>query len=514
MLFHPLSPESRRAISGFFVPVAPSFARTRDEGQEHPPACYRQTENHHFVTNWRVFMRFATLALLVVTLFSSGVARRQDNQPSLPATDAGKHVAAHLQAFNASEEKSMSEFFLAHTAKEALQRNPVEQRVSRFRQMKQRLGSLTLVKVLDASETLVSALLRTKDGGLVQLDYEFEPNSPHGLLGIRVQDVEDAPRIQPTVKPSGSITEALTATEGLLDSLAQADEFSGVALVASNGKVIFEKAYGFADRDTKVPNRIDTKFNLGSINKTFTAMAIQQLAAEGKLSLTDPIGKYLPDYPNKSAAERVTIQHLLDMTSGIGDFFGERYMAAAKEKLRTIKNYFPLFADKPLEFEPGARRRYSNGGYVVLGAIIEQTSGQDYYTYVREHIFKPAGMTETDSFEKDKTVPNRAVGYTREGQAASGPRQSNYSTLPARGSSAGGGFSTVHDLLNYVTALQEGKLKTREAQGGLGIAGGAPGMNACIEWNPRLKHVVIVLSNYDPPSAESVAGQISLLLPH
>jgi CubicO group peptidase (beta-lactamase class C family) len=458
-------------------------------------------------------MRFVTIALFLLAASLSTFGRQQEIQPALPATDAGNHVAAYLQAFNSSDENAMREFFVLHTAKDALQQTSVEQRVSRFRQMKQRLESLKLMKVLDSSPTLVSALLQRKDGGLVQLDYEFEPNPPHGLLGIRVQDVEGGQREQPTIKPMANEAQALDAAGSLLDSLVKSDEFSGVVLVAKNGTPVFERAYGFADRDHKKANRVDTKFNLGSINKSFTAIAIQQLASSGKLSLKDPIGKYLPEYPNKIAAEKVTIQHLLDMASGIGDFFGERFQTIQKEQLRSIKSYLPLFADKPLEFEPGTKRRYSNGGFVVLGAIIEKASGQDYYTYVREHIFAPAGMSETESFEKDKEVTNRALGYTREGSAANEIRQSNYSTLPARGSSAGGGYSTAHDLLKYVRALQERKLVSREAEGGFGIAGGSPGVNACVEWNPKNTYAVIVLSNYDPPSAENVARQIGLWLP-
>jgi D-alanyl-D-alanine carboxypeptidase len=457
-------------------------------------------------------MRFATAALLLIAALTSAFSRQEQRGPTLPDSDAGTHVAAYIQAFNSPNEQAMREFFPAHTAKDALQQTPAEQRLSRFRQMKQRLGSLTLTKVVNSSPVLVSALFQTREAGVVQLDFEFEQNPPHGLLGIRVQDVESGPPVQPAIKPMANEAQALEATRSLLDSLVKADEFSGVVLVAKHGMPVFEKACGLADRDRKRTNHMDTKFNLGSINKSFTATAIDQLATAGKLSLNDPIGKYLPDYPNKTAAEKVTVQHLLDMTSGIGDFFGERYQSTPKEKLRTIRSYLPLFADMPLEFEPGAKRRYSNGGYVVLGAIIENATGQDYYSYVLEHIFKPAAMTETESFEKDKEVPNRALGYTREGSAANVPRQSNYATLPARGSSAGGGYSTAYDLLKYVVALQNGTLTSREAQGGFGIAGGSPGVNACVEWNPKDGYAVIVLSNYDPPSAESVARQIRLWL--
>jgi CubicO group peptidase (beta-lactamase class C family) len=452
------------------------------------------------------------LYLLILVCFPA-FSQPKDALVNLPATPLGQHVQAYLRAFNSSDENAMREFFLLHTAKDALQQTPVEQRLSRFRQMKQRLGSLKLMKVVDSSPTLVSAVFQSRDAGLVQLDFEFEPNPPHGLVGIRVQDVEDGLREQPAIKPMANETQALDAARSLIDSLVKADEFSGVVLVARNGTPVFEKAYGYADRERNISNRIDTKFNLGSINKSFTATAIHQLAFDGKVLLNDPIGKYLSDYPNKIAAEKVTIQQLLDMTSGIGDFFGERYQATQKENLRTVDSYLPLFADKPLEFEPGAKRRYSNGGYVVLGAIIERTSGQDYYTYVREYIFKPAGMSETESFEKDKEVPNRALGYTRDRLAADAQRQSNYSTLPARGSSAGGGYSNAHDLLKFIVALKDGKLKSPDAEGGFAIAGGSPGVNACVEWNPKSEYSVIVLSNYDPPSAKTVARQIGLWLP-
>ena len=159
-------------------------------------------------------------------------------------------------------------------------------------------------------------------------------------------------------------------------------------------KPIFEKAYGLANKETNTPNKTDTKFNLGSINKIFTRIAIGQLVQQGKISFDDKLGKYLPDYPNKDAAEKVTIRHLVTMKSGIGDFFGDKFTAMPKDKLRKNSDFIPLFADKPLAFEPGTNEQYSNGGYILLGAIIEKVSGKSYYDYVRENIFKPAGMIE------------------------------------------------------------------------------------------------------------------------
>ncbi len=252
------------------------------------------------------------------------------------------------------------------------------------------------------------------------------------------------------------------------------------------------------------------------MNKSFTQVAIAQLAAQGKLSMNDPIKKFLPDYPNKDAAEKVTVEQLVTMSSGIGDFFNERYESTPKSQLNSIGAYMPLFADKPLMFEQGTKRAYSNGGYVVLGAIIEKASGMDYYAYVRKYIFEPLGMTRTDSYEKDAADEDIALGYTKHGgDGKNAAWRPNFDKLPQKGSSAGGGYSTAADLLRYTQALAAPSVVPEAFEGrhGLGIAGGTEGVNAALEWNPANGYAIIVLSNYDPPSAEKAAQHIRALLP-
>jgi D-alanyl-D-alanine carboxypeptidase len=431
----------------------------------------------------------------------------QQAEVPLPQTQAGKQVEAYIKAYNAGE-PAMREFFVQHSAKEAPQNIPLEVRLSRYRQMHDQLGSLELRKVVESRNNFVSIIVRGSSGQLAKLEFQFEPAEPFGLIGIRVEDVESED-VQANPKKDNS--ELIEAIKEYAQKISRADEFSGVILVAQNDKPLFEEAYGYADREKKIPNRLDTKFNIGSINKSFTKLAVRQLVKQGKVSLDDPIKKFLPDYPNKEAAAKVTVRHLLEMTSGIGDFFGDRYKSTPKEKIRSLKDYLPLFADKPLEFEPGTKNRYSNGGYVVLGLIIEKASGEDYYLYVREHIFKPAGMLDSESYEKDASVPNLALGYTRDGSSW----KPNYETLPGRGSSAGGGYSTAADLLKYTIALKEGKLgeTDEEALGGFSIAGGAPGLNASLEWNPRSGYTIVVMSNFDPPSSVHVTRQIRSWLP-
>jgi CubicO group peptidase (beta-lactamase class C family) len=192
----------------------------------------------------------------------------------------------------------------------------------------------------------------------------------------------------------------------------------------------------------------------------FTSIAIAQLVEQSKLSLDDPIAKHLTDYPNREAATKVTVRHLLTHTSGLADYFNDNFMKASRDRFRTIADYFPLFVKEPLQFEPGTRFRYSNAGFMVLGAIVQRASGMDYFDYVREHIYKPAGMINTDAYELDTDVPNLAVGYIRdEEDRPGGPAVKNNIFLHViKGGPAGGGYSTVEDLHRFANALREGKL--------------------------------------------------------
>jgi CubicO group peptidase (beta-lactamase class C family) len=333
--------------------------------------------------------------------------------------------------------------------------------------------------------------------------------------------------------------------ETYLDQLVAADRFSGTILLAKDGVPFFKKAYGLASKGYNVPNRLDTKFNLGSMNKMFTSVAIAQLAEQGKLAYTDTIGKLLPDYPNKDVAAKVTVHHLLTHTSGIGNYFNSKFMEASKDRFRTINDYFPLFVNDPLQFEPGARWQYSNAGFMVLGAIVEKVSGQNYFDYVREHIYKPAGMTDTDAYEMDSDTPNMATGYTLmtpTGPSPDGKRRTNLFLHSFKGGPAGGGFSTVEDLFRFATALTghkllsqkytdiitTGKVKSGGDEGSqyaygfedarlngqreIGHGGGFPGINSELRIFPDLGYTVAVMANYDPPTASRVAERVGKLL--
>jgi len=299
-------------------------------------------------------------------------------------------------------------------------------------------------------------------------------------------------------------------SEARVDSLANAQQFSGVILVARNGTPLVERAYGMADREAGRANNLETSFNLGSINKLFTGIAIRQLAAAGKLNIDSSLSRAWPDYPNQDAAPKVTIRQILEHRSGIqGNIFAPP-AGKTRHDVVTLQDYFELFKNEPLQFEPGSRQQYSNAGYIVLGLLIERLSGENYYEYVRRHIYEPAGMTQTGSWRVDRWPANTALGYTRGAQDAppDAPVKRNTDFLPGKGSSAGGGYSTAHDLLAFLNALRKHKVANAPEAGMVGIAGGAPGLNAAVEGDLPGGYDVIVLANLDPPAAERVARLI------
>lgn len=295
-----------------------------------------------------------------------------------------------------------------------------------------------------------------------------------------------------------------------LDSLSAADEFSGVVVLARAGSPVFQHAYGYADREKRVPNRVDTGFNLGSINKVFTQIAVRQLAAAGKLDLDSTLAKYWPDYPNPDVARRVTIRQILQMRSGIqGDIFASP-TGGTRHDIRHNRDYLQLIAKEPLAFEPGTQQQYSNAGYVVLGLLVERLSGEDYYDYVRRHIYEPAGMTRTAAFPVDSLPGNTAIGYTRtdaNGDSAALPWHRNTALLPGRGSSAGGGYSTADDLLRFLAGIRAARIPGARSAG-LGVAGGAPGINSTLDGDLPGGYDLAVMTNLDPPAAMRVARMV------
>jgi D-alanyl-D-alanine carboxypeptidase len=386
-----------------------------------------------------------------------------------------------------------------------------------------------------AGQTVRLRLASTDNGGPLRV----------GVDNIRFRRIGEADgRVErlTTPRPSSALdlvlqrltqADALAALADHAEERAQAGEFAGAVLVARHGKILLQDAWGRADRKAGTANTPATRFRIGSMNKMFTAVATLQLAEAGKLKLDDPIGQHLPGYPNKQVAARVTVRHLLTHTGGTGDIFGPQF-DQHRLQLREHRDYLKLYGSRGLSFEPGARFEYSNYGFVLLGALIEQVSGESYDDYVGDHVFRPAAMRSTGALPESVEVPERAVGYLR--LSPGGAWEPNTYTLPWRGTAAGGGYSTVGDLLRFAQALGSGRLLSKatlaeatrphqqqygygfdvQGQGRLasyGHGGGAPGMNGELRVFPQLGYVVVALSNLDPPAASEMVEFFALRMP-
>ena len=413
-----------------------------------------------------------------------------------PETSEGRRLAAFFAAADRQDEKATREFIEQNFPAEALKELPVEQRLRNIHGFISRNGPFEVVRMLPARADSVGALARSKKSGdLFQISLELEDGPRRGVLGLHVdQGTGDEDGPAPAETRAADDTDLAKAADAAATALSQKDAFSGVVLLARGGTAFFQKAWGMADRGLAVPNRVDTRFNVGSIGKAFTRAAVMELVRQGRLSLSDTVKKLLPETRIPSA-DQITLEMLLEMKSGLGDIFGERYEATPKDRLRSLSDFLALFETNPLRFAPGTGRAYSNAGYVVLGLVIERVSGKPYWDFVRERVFAPAGMKDTGPFGPDEVVANRAVGYEK---AEDGAWRSNVYGLPGRASSAGGVDSTAQDLLAF----------SKTPNGALGIAGGTPGANAALESGGRQGLTVIVLANMDPPVAETLARKI------
>jgi len=242
---------------------------------------------------------------------------------------------------------------------------------------------------------------------------------------------------------------------------AEQGTFSGVVLLARDGTPLYQEAFGLANRDTDTPNRLDTKFNLGSANKNFTAVVIAQLVEEGKLSWEDPLSKFVPDFPDSAAARKIRIKHLLSHSAGLGSYFNRTFMESSRTRWRTVDDMMQLARPDSLAFEPGTRFRYSNTGFLVLGKVIEVVTGRDYFDVVRERVYRKAGMINSDSYELDRVNRNLAVGYIPSVGSGGMTWRNNVFEHVIRGGPSGGGYSTAPDLLRYTEALRRGALVSR-----------------------------------------------------
>ena len=426
-----------------------------------------------------------------------------------------------LDAFNSGDASRISAFWQKYG------RSGSSDRVDGDLHLRTMTGGMTIFRVEEDTEMHVVVLMKENRGSFSESTMNLRSADPP-IVGRMMG--HPVPPPEGSGNPAASDEELAVRVRQHVDETTGPDAFSGAILIAHRGRIVLDQAWGMANTARRIPNTPDTQFCIGSMNKMFTAVAILQLVEQGKLALDKPIATYWPDYPNHALATQVTIRELLNHTGGTGDIFTQEYEAHRLET-RTLADYVKLFGSRPVAFVPGTRFEYSNYGFILLGRIIEIVSGEPYQSYVRDHVYIPAGMHHTDSRPESDHVEDRAIGYTH-GPAGLVP---NTNQMPWSGTSAGGGYSTVHDLFLFAQALQSGKLLKpdilKEAtqgtplrpdygmgfyvlpNGAYGHGGGAPGINGELHILPHRGYILVALANRDPRMATNIVDFITSVLP-
>ncbi len=369
-------------------------------------------------------------------------------------------------------------------------------------------------------------------GGIQGVELTLEATDNPSITSF---DLTPAPAwAVPPVKPSTQ-AEFVARVSRLVDKGCAGGVFSGAVLVAAGEKVLVEKACGEATRRYHVANTTTTRFNLASVDKMFTVVAAMQLVEADKLSLDATLDRYLdPSWLDPEVARRVTVWQLMTHTSGLSPDVIDELETKPRFRLRELDQFKPLVRDARLTTTPGETFNYSNTGMLLLGAVIAQASGEDYYAYVQRHIFTPAGMSATGSYVIDDPVENLAIGYTRVPNSPFGWRENSLRIL-MRGIPAGGGYSTVGDLHRFALALQSGKLISQASlrrlwadddrnnygagfeigRGAVGSSTGHSGLDRGVSTRVRLYldrgYVAVVLANIDraaPPLLDAIEGEL------
>jgi len=252
--------------------------------------------------------------------------------------------SAWLAAFNSGDKDQYRQFLGNNFPTRASSLN-------RDMDLRERTGGFEFRKLEQSSATQVSGLVQERDSDqFARFTLKVEPAEPHHILWMSLMAI---PRPAAFSIPRLTESEAIAAVKAQVEKNVAADRFAGTVQVAKNGKVLFSGAYGLADRQKNIPNTLDTRFRIGSMNKMFTAVAVLQLVEAGKIRLTDPLGKNITDYPNQEIATKVTIHQLLTHTGGTGDIFGPEFDKHRKQ-LRTLNDMWRCMASAALSLSPVA----------------------------------------------------------------------------------------------------------------------------------------------------------------
>ncbi len=484
-----------------------------------------------------VFILFALLIGSSTIGFSQqSIDTKFTDNTVFPKDKFGEVLQNLISTFNSKDTNKITAFVKTHFEKQMIEMCPMEIHQEFFLSVAKSTGGIVFHSLRNYNDTVTNEkilIFQDQNYSLWRELYISITNEKECLISSLF--LADALPPLSGLENKITQTELVMESKNLIEKLYKKDLFSGTVLIANNDKILFEKACGEASKSYHVLNNIDTKFNLGSMNKMFTVTAIMQLVEKGVLKLNDTISKYInEDWLPKEITNKITIHHLLSHSSGLGSYFNETYFNSSRELYRIIEDFKPLVQGDTLLFEPGTRFEYSNTGMLLLGVIIQNSTKQDYFEYIRKNIYEPSGMTNSDSYEMDQPVENLAIGYIPTEKNKYGWENNLYKHV-IKGGPAGGGYSTVRDLHKFALALTNEKLisktsldliwtdhlKSRYGYGFevmmsengkvVGHSGGFPGLNSNLDIFLENGYVVVVMSNYDS-AANPVATKIKEII--
>ncbi|HMQ46092.1 MAG TPA: serine hydrolase domain-containing protein [Saprospiraceae bacterium] len=469
--------------------------------------------------------RFFFLLICLMSLSAAVVAQKApayEDVSEMPGGVLGQRIEALINTINSDNPKLIKQFILEQTSAEFRDAFPMEEHIMVFRDLFRQTGGLTFHSIRRYTparndQTVVIAqnyYYKGWDGLILKLDARD-----------KISSLEFAPARVPTnldkTDESLSTKDNIYEVESLMERLCTKDVFSGAVLIGTADEIYYQYACGEASKGFHVPNTVQTKFNLGSMNKMFTSVAILQLVDKGLIAYDDKLSKYLDEtWLPRSISDKITIHHLLTHTSGLGSYFNETFWKSSREMFRKLDDYKPLVQGEKLAFEPGEKYQYSNTGMLLLGVVIEKAMNTDYFEYIQESVYNPARMLNTDCYDLDQVVENLAEGYIPSASSPSGWENNTFKHV-IKGGPAGGGYSTVQDLYYFAKVLLAGKWlnpKTQEkmwtdhsgAGYGYGFSveatdygtvvghsGGFPGLNSNLDILLNNGYIIVVMSNYD-----------------
>ncbi|MEF3274975.1 MAG: beta-lactamase family protein [Chloroflexus sp.] len=392
------------------------------------------------------------------------------------------------------------------------------------------------MRLVNIASLLLAIIALSACGQREAIISAWAPVGPQPTILPTVTPERPLPTVAPLVaemepvrpSPTPSLVDIATQIDTYLRDLTARGQFRGAVLAATQGRVLVARGYGQANVERDLPNTAQTRFRLASITKPFTALAILQLQAAGKLAVNESVCRYLPNCP--PAWQPITLHHLLTHTAGIPNYTDFRDFEQLERSPVTPTQLVARFRNLPLDFAPGTAFRYGNSNYVVLGLVIEAVSGQSYADYLRDNIFLPTGMTNSGYDSGDASALNGTVGYLGPGAERAIPIDT--SNLY----SAGGLYSTVEDLYRFVTALNSGqllpaaelalmytpvrnnygygwKIELRDGRRVIYHPGFMSGAVTHLAYYPETGNIVIVLSNMERTNADAIAATIGAMLP-